>query len=70
MSKKDYVLTAKIYGGPKVLEPGDVVQLEPEARETAFWRSRTQPVPNAAKLTPATPDASAKTDKKAPAGTK
>lgn len=70
MSKQEYVLTSKIYGGPKVLEPGDVIALDPELRDGAFWRTRTEPVPNKGKLTPATPESTEKTDKKALAGTK
>lgn len=48
----EYELTSKIYGGAVELQPGDVVELDPEVYENSqFWKSRAKPV--AGELKPA-----------------
>lgn len=61
MSKQKYEVTVPIYGGEGI-KPGDVVELDPKLRDdSAFWRTRTQPVKG--ELTPATPAADTGTTK-------
>lgn len=54
MATKQYQLTSKVHGGPQVLQPGDVIELEPEVAQNTFWKSRVVEYKEA-KLIPATP---------------